>query len=50
MIQRSGQRDVGFPLRQLVLARLAGRQLPDIAHAFAEHIGRVLAVETVSKN
>jgi len=30
--------DSGFPRGHLVLARLAGRRLPAIAHAFAEHL------------
>jgi DNA-binding transcriptional LysR family regulator len=42
--------DRGFPRGQLVLARLSGRQLPVIAHAFAEHLLRVLAAESTLKN
>ena len=38
--------DRGFPRGQLVLARLTGRQLPVIAHAFAAHVERTLAAET----
>jgi DNA-binding transcriptional LysR family regulator len=37
----------GFPRGQLVLARLTGRQLPVIAHAFAAHIERALHSVTV---
>lgn len=37
--------DRGFPRGQLVLARLAGRHLPVIAHAFSEHLVKALAVE-----
>ena len=36
--------DTGFPRGQLVMARLAGRQLPVIAHAFAEHVEQGMAV------
>ena len=35
--------DRGFPRSQLVLAHLAGRQLPVIAHAFSEHLQQALA-------
>lgn len=35
--------DRGFPRGQLVLARLRGRQLPSVAHAFAEHLRAELA-------
>lgn len=37
--------DRHFPRGQLVLARLAARQLPVIAHAFAEHLAGALALE-----
>jgi DNA-binding transcriptional LysR family regulator len=37
--------DRGFPRGQLVLARLAGRHLPVIAHAFSGHLVKALAVE-----
>jgi DNA-binding transcriptional LysR family regulator len=35
--------DAGFPRGDLVLAHLAGRQLPPIAHAFAEAVGKAMA-------
>lgn len=35
--------DQGFPRAHLVLARLAGRQLPVIAHAFAEQVAAALS-------
>ncbi len=35
--------DRGFPVGQLVLARLRGRQLPLITHAFTEHLAQSLA-------
>ena len=35
--------DRGFPRGQLVLARLSGRHLPVIAHAFSDHLLRALA-------
>lgn len=35
----------GFPRGQLVLARLVGRQLPVIAHAFSAHLEKALAAE-----
>jgi DNA-binding transcriptional LysR family regulator len=38
--------DRGFPRGQLVLARLTGRQLPVIAHAFAAHVEHTLAADT----
>jgi DNA-binding transcriptional LysR family regulator len=41
--------DRGFPRGQIVLAHLAGRQLPVIAHAFAEHLTQVLAQEAASR-
>lgn len=37
--------DRGFPRGHLVLARLAGRQLPVVAHAFADHLENALARE-----
>jgi hypothetical protein len=37
--------DRGFPRGQLVLARLTGRQLPVIAHAFAAHLEKALLAE-----
>jgi DNA-binding transcriptional LysR family regulator len=37
--------DRGFPRGSLVLARLAVRQLPVIAHAFAEHVSQALAAQ-----
>lgn len=37
--------DRGFPKGQLVLASLAGRHLPVIAHAFAAHLEKALASE-----
>ena len=41
--------DTGFPRGQLVMARLAGRQLPVIAHAFAEHVEKAMAAEVRSR-
>ena len=41
--------DRGFPRGQLVLARLAARRLPIIAHAFAEHLEGALASESAQK-
>jgi DNA-binding transcriptional LysR family regulator len=40
--------DRGFPKGQLELARLAGRQLPVVAHAFAEHLVKVLAADSAT--
>ena len=40
--------DRGFPKGLLVLASLRGRQLPVIAHAFAEHLRTALATESRS--
>ena len=36
--------DRGFPVGHLVLARLRGRQLPVITHAFTEHLEQALSV------
>jgi DNA-binding transcriptional LysR family regulator len=36
--------DRGFPKGHLVLASLRGRQLPVVAHAFAEHVGTAFLV------
>jgi len=41
--------DRGFPRGQLVLARLADRQLPVIAHAFAEHVVAALEAEGAAR-
>ena len=37
--------DRGFPRGQLVLARLSGRHLPVIAHAFSDHLLKALVAE-----
>ena len=37
--------DRGFPLGHILMARLAKRQLPVIAHAFAEHVLGLLGQE-----
>lgn len=42
--------DSGFPRGNLVMARLAGRQLPVIAHAFSEHIEKALAAEAAPRS
>lgn len=44
-----GIADTGFPRGHLVMARLAGRQLPVIAHAFSEHLERTLAASHSSQ-
>ena len=41
--------DRGFPRAQLVLARLADRKLPVIAHAFVEHVAMALEAEGAGK-